>query len=263
MTPAISRWAQWGEVTNSLRNAAAVHAPPDLKRTSPSKQIHTDNTQMREVNENTTCIEHVDDLDLICMSWPKLILSNTTLNIYSCNKAIINCISEWIQSTIATLRLGHYSLLRLRTCCTCRCCWGLPAGCQSPVWCSAGTEASATLCRLSQRWPATQAQTQRTRTALVSWGADTLRHCDSRLKQTSCSCCHSQSELVKTPVAAEPRATSIAPWRQKQTFSIQLNNNTSLFSVQNMLCVLICLSILLAYDLGKKNIFFFGQLTCF
>lgn len=35
----------------------------------------------------------------------------------------------------------------------CRCCWGLPAGCQSPVWCSAGTEASATLCHLSQYQP--------------------------------------------------------------------------------------------------------------
>lgn len=41
----------------------------------------------------------------------------------------------------------------IHTGCICRCCWGLPAGCQSPVWCSAGTEASSTLCHLSQYQP--------------------------------------------------------------------------------------------------------------
>lgn len=30
----MSRWAQWGAVTNSLRNAAAVQAPPELERKS-------------------------------------------------------------------------------------------------------------------------------------------------------------------------------------------------------------------------------------
>lgn len=30
MTPAMSRWAQWSAVTNSLRKAAAVQAPPEL-----------------------------------------------------------------------------------------------------------------------------------------------------------------------------------------------------------------------------------------
>ena len=36
------------------------------------------------------------------------------------------------------------------------------------------------------------------------------------LCSTLCSCSQSQSEFVNTPVAAEPRATSIAPWRQKK-----------------------------------------------
>lgn len=49
----------------------------------------------------------------------------------------------------------------------------------------------------------------------VNRRADELRHrVLTCICSTLCSCSQSQSEFVKTPAAAEPSATSIAPWRQ-------------------------------------------------
>lgn len=69
----------------------------------------------------------------------------------------------------------------IHTCCICQCCWGLPAGCQSPVWCSAGTEASATLCHLSQHQPVQMCAHTYTDTHTVShpgsWETKMMRLC--------------------------------------------------------------------------------------
>lgn len=74
ITPAMSRWAQWGAVTNSFRNAAAVHAPPALQegerriisKATPPAQTLGCRLQGQGVRDGTTLPAVLPNVTQVC-----------------------------------------------------------------------------------------------------------------------------------------------------------------------------------------------------
>lgn len=181
----MSRWAQWGAVTNSLRNAAAVHAPPELQ------QIQFNYIQVNKA-----------------MS---IFLNKKSRLGYPCTKNGALCCSDvWSRSCGRSLSAARY----------------LPAVLADVVEVSQLAVNHLFGVVLEQRHPPHSVTCHNTSLNTHihthtrqhrSWGTEISWVCSLCGHSTLCSCSQSQSEFVNTPVAAEPRATSIAPWRQKKS----------------------------------------------